>query len=521
MEGIVLLGLIGTGMLINKKDDTEEINNTNIKNISSNPTINKKNSLDNVILNNNLKKSENIEDNNLIYSNSLENFIDKKDFLKNDQGIGVVPYYKGRAPPTVDLNDISKLESHQGGFAAVNKKQKQEVGQFFEPVKENIYGSYFVGPSADKERYNSGKLKTNELPFQQQLVKKIDNKCLLNREIAQSIANTKDINNLRTLNNPKLTYEQPLLAGKGIYKRGLEGKVMKYGAPKEYKNSPARNLVSVTNVQAATQRPTVILQNTNRQVLNKSLMGSAQPLSGISNAESRPLFKNTSRQQLNTDTKRNFQGPQGMIEHDKLGYEAYPNERQVTSERTHILNPNFHVPGNKIGLQDNVKNTVKQTTIKPANNGFVGTNYKEQTVGLQDNIKTTLKETAITENAMGIAGTYINENTSREADLNADTNYTKEKLSKLRNPTPVGLFEPSGKKSVNIKIKKNENNYFTQQIKGPSKVYQQPPREYKEQYTSNKDRLDDTDLLLEQINPILLNAFNDNPYTQSLHSYKY
>jgi hypothetical protein len=535
MEGVILLGLIGTGMLINnKKENKEEETNTIIKNISTNPTVNNYNKLDNVknnkyeITNNNIKDNNikdninhNIEDNNLIYSNSLDNFIEKDDFLKNDQGIGVVPYYRGSAPPTIDMNNISKLESHQGGYIAVNKQQKKEVGQFFEPVKENIYGSYFVGASSDKERYVTSKLKNNELPFQQQQVKKIDTKSYYNRVIADEIAKTQSIEHTRTLNNPKLTYEQPLLAGKGIYKRGIQGKVMKYGAPKEFKSGPHRNLAGVTNVHAATQRPTVILSNTNRYLLNEPLMGSAGPLTGVSCAESRPLFKNTSRQQLKTDTNRNVQGPQSIINYEKLGYEAYPNERQVTSERTHILNANYHVPGNTIGLQDDVKNTIKQTTINSKNNGFIGTNYQEHTMGLQDNMKTTLKETAITKNAMGNAGTYINENKSREAYENANTNHTKEILSKMRKPTQVGVFNPADKNFVKMTTNKHENDYFTQQIKGPNKIYQELPQEYKEQYTTKKNTLKDTELLLEQINPDLLNAFNNNPYTKSLHSYNY
>ena len=48
----------------------------------------------------------------------------------------------------------------------------------------------------------------------------------------------KSVDELRTLNNPKLTYKGKVLAGKNTSQRGMEGKVFKHTPDTFYTNTP-------------------------------------------------------------------------------------------------------------------------------------------------------------------------------------------------------------------------------------------------------------------------------------------
>jgi hypothetical protein len=107
---------------------------------------------------------------------------------------------------------------------------------------------------------------------------------------------------------------------------------------------------------------------------------------------------------------------------------------------------------------------------------------------------------------------------SRQAELNSDTNPTKEIIAQGREPTLSNVKLWEGKESMNIDIKKLDSDYMTQYQSGLTKVYEKIPKDYSCQLTRDKFELDDADLLLEQINPDLLNPFRENPYTHSLAS---
>ena len=67
-------------------------------------------------------------------------------------------------------------------------------------------------------------------------------------------------------------------------------------------------------------------------------------------------------------------------------------------------------------------------------------------------------------------------------------------------------------------IKKIESDYMTHHTTGLDKVYQKLPKDFPCQLTRDKFELDDAELLIEQINPDILNPFRENPFTHSLSS---
>ena len=138
-----------------------------------------------------INKTKEIQGKEYVYSQALDGYVSKNSFLTNDQGIASVPYFKGSAPPPINLKENYGLQAHQGGQHALNYGGKREQPQFFEPAPDNIYGNYFNGPNSDKNRYIPGTHRTNELPFEQEKIQPIDVKSELNREIDLAIAKTR------------------------------------------------------------------------------------------------------------------------------------------------------------------------------------------------------------------------------------------------------------------------------------------------------------------------------------------
>ena len=63
--------------------------------------------------------------------------------------------------------------------------------------------------------------------------------------------------------------------------------------------------------------------------------------------------------------------------HNKGGFFAYPNEREVTEERTYEGNIKSVFNGETERLYDSVKPTIKQTTLDDSRNGFVGSSITQ------------------------------------------------------------------------------------------------------------------------------------------------
>ena len=81
-------------------------------------------------------------------------------------------------------------------------------------------------------------------------------------------------------------------------------------------------------------------------------------------------------------------------------------------------------------------------------------------------------------------------------------------------------FGPQGQKvlnhNVNVDIVKRESDYIQKQSTDVDKVYQRLNPYNKQEFTKNKIYNDDSDILLEQINPDILDPFRNNPYTKPL-----
>ena len=202
------------------------------------------------------------------------------------------------------------------------------------------------------------------------------------------------------------------------------------------------------------------------------------------------MFKKSTNQQLEVETNRNMNLESKAIDddHNRNSYFAYPNEREVTAERTYEGNIKSVFTGETERLYDNVRPTVKQTT-----------NFEH----------------------IGNAGS--SHNTAAMANdqyFRADLNPNKEIIAQGRAPTTEYTKLTNGMDTLNVDIKKIESDYFTHSISNPDKVYNVIPRDDTCEYTQEKDTLDNVKLA-DRLDPNMLDPFRGNPYTQSLASFSY
>ena len=578
MEAAVLLGLVAAGYFKNKGDsgdnpilsnvnsDVKMSNGNNVydsgnyyqetkKEVSDlvEKNFNESNNYkSNVINDKNLDRELNIEGfQELVYSNNSGESISSEDFLRNDQGISTQPYFK-KAPNPIDFNDTRGLDRHQGDNRL--KESKVEIGQMFPLEKNNnVFGNQFGEYIGDKSRYLESRVKTNELPFEQERISHIDTKSGVNREIKQMIADKTNIDNLRTKTNQQQTYEGRVVSGKSVNEnRGNMGEFRQYDPDKFYENNPDRYFTTTGAFLKERGKPEHILKDTYRSSLNKQEFGGAS--ANYTKGEKRSKYRKPLKIQLQNDTNRNVGADQfsGDADFSRKGYRSLPNEREVTSERTYEGNLGTQVSNHTVGLLDDIKGTIKETTINSANNGYMGNTTVNTTQGIQDNVRTTKKQTTIDSANNGYMSGGFNKLTMGHEDqsvtvkestlsgytggagsqgyagdmlkdnyMNAETNPNKEVIAQGRMPTLSNTKVVNGGEHMNMEIKKIDSDYMNQSENKLSRVYSTNIDASNIELTTMKNKLEDSELMSDRIDKDLLNPFKNNPYTQSLSSFAY
>ena len=597
MEAAVLIGLMGVGYLFNKEnEDNNPINQSVRKDISTPNGDNLYNSefyneTDKMIRNlagANFESSQTEGSNivnhqkldlsmnkplnqqmneasigeikegfdNYTYSTATGGYIPQNEFLSNDQGIQMEPFFS-RAPSSVNYDDPRRLRALQGGNKNEFYQSKRETTPFFENQKNltNVFGNTFGEGMRDKARYQEGMMKTNELPFTQERVSHIDTKGDLNREIGNMIAEKTNVDLMRGENNPKLTFKGKVLSGKNLTEsRGKQGWVYQHSPEQVYDNNPDKWLVTTGAYLEKSGRPEQIMPETNRQCLNKQPLGPAAPAI-YEGQEQKQAVRKPMKYQLGTDTIRNTGVEVGSVGTDlhQKSYRALPNERDVTTLRNYTSNLVTDEKAPPTGIQDEVKMTKKETTIVPKFiNGYMANASLNSTVGLQDEVRMTKKETTIDSKHNGnVSGGYYKrtsgvetpETTMKDLSMykhfgtvggpvkgdmetenyrNAETNPTKEIIAQGREPTLNNVKVANGMDTINVEIDKLDKDRMNHRINSVEKVYQEISSAYDDncELTTIKDRLDDNSIA-SRIEPALLNPFRNNPYTQSLESFAY
>jgi hypothetical protein len=339
----------------------------------------------------------------------------------------MVPFFRGQLKQnSLDSANNQVLDSYTGASKTLFAKREQTP--FFEPTKEPIGNPYGMEATTDflQSRYVEPKNRGGERPVEPIRVGKgLDDgytelpsggfqQTAGEEFMLRRMARTDD---LRTSNNPKLSYFQPVVPGAAVVTAPTAaediGEVRKYQPDRFYINEKGeRNFVTVGADQKATVRSVQIVRNTTRPDTSKPYEGIAGQAEGKATytigSTRTPLAKQMgSWGYRNADLTANFNPDTDAQENDygKSGVEIRPNERFYTGERVMGLNVKPDEREVALPQQDFVRPTRAEETIDLNRVGVAGpvdAQPKLTVYDPNDVARTTIKETTEDNGYLGI-----------------------------------------------------------------------------------------------------------------------
>jgi len=235
--------------------------------------------------------------------------IDPNNFRHNN----MVPFFGGRIKQNVDDKANQTVLEHFTGNVD-NYQQKKELGAFF-PAENNICNPYGSASTTtfQQDRIIPSKIMNNVTPIERVRVGPGLNQGYtaqpsggFQQANARDYILPKTVDDLRTKNNPKLTYMGRILSGKGIAKPGKIGIIEKRKPNSFFESGPERWFTSVGAVTGEKQRPNIVLKDVNRRTTGKQRrFGPAQNQNG-SKGYHKPKFRQSTKRQFKTDGPRHF-----------------------------------------------------------------------------------------------------------------------------------------------------------------------------------------------------------------------
>jgi hypothetical protein len=322
-----------------------------------------------------------------------------------------LPHFGGKATQSMKVEAFqNKLETFTG--ASKFNYHKKEIKPLFVPNKNvSFINGTPIYNEDSKNRFVKTNFRNTELPFEQQKVGRGVGENYGNKGVGgfhqfeiQDIAKPKNVDELRTLSNPKTTYKQPILTGKGISGRSANVNVKKYRPDKFYTNSPSRYFKTTGANLKGKAKESFILKNTGRSI-SKQLVGAASPGSNVKPYKT-PNFKRSTRNNYVNSGIRNlhvsgaWNEDNQLSDYGKNAIKLGPNERDTTQNKTQTLNLVDSVKAIMAPLLDTLRKTRKENIIgNPNAEGYVSVNVpnKQTVYDPNDIARTTVKETTLHE----------------------------------------------------------------------------------------------------------------------------
>jgi hypothetical protein len=468
-------------------------------------------------------------------------------------------------------NNESRLDNLNGsGSQIIHKK---EIAPLFKP-EENVQWGHGMPNQSDfiQSRVNPSMSMNNVKPFQEVRVGPGLNQSggvlgsggfnagmeARERWIAKSV------DELRTKNNPKMTYGGVVLGGKrDVQNRGIMGKMEKHRPDTYYINSPERYFTTTGLEKAQRAREEHLLKPENRETTTREYFGTvgdqeaqATYTVGAYRKPMRPQLDPNVKHVTNAYARGANEATDG--DHGVQGYKSsvLPNNRTFTGGQQEYGGVSSFAKAVVAPLLDVFRTTRKENVIgnaRPVGNA----RNPEATAGVvynpHDKTRTTIRE--MTENRpdhmfvnnQREAGGYgysvkAVQPTSQERDttntsytgIGGNTAYTsnaptynaaynanlidKAPISRGRAPTTSNAPLFNGQTYTNIHIDKNDCDRNNNRMWVPQQVTKASPA--KEQYGYGSARTEyGQDVQCQRNQPEILNAFNSNPYTKSLQSW--
>lgn len=280
--------------------------------------------------------------------------IDSSQFTHNN----MVPFFGGRVRQNVAAQTNSGILDTFTG-SGVTQITKKEIEPMFDTARAPYGNPFGMEDQTDfvQSRINDPRNRSGERPFEPVRVAPGVNEGFaatgkggfqqfeVNQYMIDNIRRTDD---LRTSDNPKETYNKPVVPGQHFIGTASQdvGEVRKYRPDTFYiDESGERFFVTTGDVLKETTRPIQVLKHTTRPETSSEIMGPAGAQefgeSYVTGSYRAPMaqqyggagYRNAD---MTTYTSADTDAPEN--DYGRGGYEVRPNERNTTSERTMGLN---------------------------------------------------------------------------------------------------------------------------------------------------------------------------------------
>lgn len=340
----------------------------------------------------------------------------------------MVPFYGGRVKQNMrDTANTNILDSYTGsGSTQIAKKEVESMFDYKRPFG-NPFG---LESSTDfvESRMEAPRRRNNERPFEPTRVGPgvgeeygMTGKGGFQQFEVNEIMRPRTTNELRTANNPKLSYDGVVVPGQRFIARGAEdpGEVRKYRPDRFFvdeTNSRAGAAAPVGLVKEAS-RPIQVLPHTTRTDTSTEFFGPGAGqeafqgyVAGSYRTPQTQQFGGAGYRNANMNEYYTFDTDADQADYGRSSFENRPNERTATSERTMGLNL---VPAESgqvtTRYQDDAKPTRREelesaTREFGSATGYAGGAPAATVWDPTDVARTTVKETTVHWDYRGIAG---------------------------------------------------------------------------------------------------------------------
>ncbi len=461
----------------------------------------------------------------------------------------MVPFFGSTVKQNTGNAQQRTLEMFSGTDRTYMAKRELEQEKMFSPIPQDIFGTPNIPEELRKERFVQSNLKNNVLPFPQERVAPGLNQKGYGTEGQGGFhdrfrPHIRNVDELRVKTNPKLTFEGRVITGsnQATQQRGQLGVVKKHRPDRFYVNDPRRyGPGRAANVEMTERENFENLQCTNsgNEILElaghaRASVGEAKPspirADYLGNIQDVPIdqrnytgvqtihrdgrnttFKNDSMRNINLEGK-------DVNDYNRAGYYLLEEERATTGPATERHQLNIGGPQEQIShFYDDARETIADTLSQDNRNGMLkgnvatGTGY--QIEEYQD-LPTNRQMTGL-RGYTGIGSAHISETRDYSDMYNAHISDRKEKIINERAHGPQKSNITNGACYENMVIKSQISSIPNQFAYAPAPEY--PLIQNGEMKNLTQHRKNPPKRIDCRIEPDILNAFRENPFTHSLN----
>ena len=516
MDIIIAGSIVVIGVLFSKIEENNN-NNNNIKKIRNNllnnnniydsNNFNKFKKIEQNKVHKNFKKSFNAIDTNIIpkgFNQSILNsqtnsikYLQRPENTRNTNNLisklsgqkiekfnhnNMVPFFGGSVKQNInEQGNKNILNLHTG--SQIFPHSKKEVKTFFKPQKNinNVYGTT-LNTSTLLNRYVASNKKTKEKPFESIYVGPALNKGYNSKPSGGFGHNNmrefiipKKTNQLRTINNQKLSYKSRIITGKSLtVNRTKIGKI-ENNKPNTFGiHGPEKYFTTVGANTKGKMKSKILIKETNRKK-SKSYKGSKAPVHknqtqrGNYVQSIKNIFKTNGPRNVNLNNKWN------KSDYGKKSIKINNNQRTESGVKTHITNLTSIVKALVAPIQDVFRHSKKELSIENKTMGNINSMpIKKHTVWDPNNVaRTTIKETNIHNKHTGNLTSYgkltIYDPNDIARTTIKETNINNNHSGNLTGHNKSIIYDPNDVARTTIKetnIHNNHNGNLTTNNKG-------------------------------------------------------